>query len=86
MRCVTDDPRLDLTIGFPRRAAGASSTARHVVDRGGFVNGRPFAPLMAKITGTDQATFEDLAGKAKAGCPVSKLFNADITLDATLES
>lgn len=44
MRCVTDDPRLDLTIGFPRRAAGASSTARHVGDRAGFVN---FAAIRA---------------------------------------
>jgi lipoyl-dependent peroxiredoxin len=38
----------------------------------------------AKIPGTDQATFEKLAGTAKANCPVSKLFKADITLDATL--
>ena len=42
--------------------------------------------LKAKIPGTDDATFQELAGKAKAGCPVSKLLNADITLDATLES
>ena len=40
--------------------------------------------LKAKIPGADRATFEQLAGKAKAGCPVSKLFKADITLDATL--
>ena len=32
----------------------------------------------------DQATFEQLAAKAKAGCPVSKLFKANITLEATL--
>src|SRR5712664_2244472 len=31
-----------------------------------------------------QATFERLAAKAKAGCPVSKLLKAEITLDATL--
>jgi lipoyl-dependent peroxiredoxin len=42
--------------------------------------------LKARIPGADQATFEELAGKAKAGCPVSKLLNAKITLDATLES
>jgi lipoyl-dependent peroxiredoxin len=42
--------------------------------------------LRAKIPGADDAIFQDLAGKAKAGCPVSKLFNADITLDAKLES
>jgi lipoyl-dependent peroxiredoxin len=40
----------------------------------------------AKIPGADEATFEKLANKAKAGCPVSKLFKADITLDAQLVS
>ena len=42
--------------------------------------------LKAKIPGADQATFEKLAGKAKAGCPVSKLLKAEITLDASLVS
>src|SRR5579871_5698254 len=42
--------------------------------------------LKAKIPGADQTKFEELAGKAKAGCPVSKLLNTKITLDATLES
>src|SRR6478735_5147366 len=37
--------------------------------------------LKAKVPGADQAKFEALAGKAKAGCPVSKLLNAEITLD-----
>jgi lipoyl-dependent peroxiredoxin len=41
--------------------------------------------LKARIPGADQAKFEELAGKAKAGCPVSKLLKAEITLDATLE-
>jgi lipoyl-dependent peroxiredoxin len=40
--------------------------------------------LKGKVPGADQATFAELAGKAKAGCPVSKLLNANITLDATL--
>src|SRR5712672_1624165 len=40
--------------------------------------------LTAKIPGADKAKFEELAGKAKAGCPVSKLLNTKITLDATL--
>ena len=38
----------------------------------------------AKIAGADQATFERLAAAAKAGCPVSKLFNTRITMDAKL--
>ncbi len=41
--------------------------------------------LKAKVPGADKAKFEELAGKAKAGCPVSKLLKAEITLDATLE-
>jgi osmotically inducible protein OsmC len=40
--------------------------------------------LRAKIPGADRATFEQLAAKAKAGCPVSKVLRADITLDAAL--
>jgi lipoyl-dependent peroxiredoxin len=40
--------------------------------------------LKARVPGADDATFQALAAKAKAGCPVSKLFKADITLEATL--
>jgi osmotically inducible protein OsmC len=40
--------------------------------------------LNAKIPGADKATFEERAGKAKAGCPVSKLLQTRVTLDATL--
>lgn len=40
--------------------------------------------LEASIPGIDQAQFDDLTAKAKAGCPVSKLLNATITLDAKL--
>jgi len=40
--------------------------------------------LKAKIPGVDQRQFQELAAKAKAGCPVSKLLKADIALDAQL--
>ncbi len=40
--------------------------------------------LRAKVPGADQATFEKLTAAAKAGCPVSKLLKAEITLDAAL--
>ena len=39
---------------------------------------------VARIPGADDAAFEAAANKAKAGCPVSKVLNAKITLDATL--
>jgi lipoyl-dependent peroxiredoxin len=40
--------------------------------------------LKAKIPGATQAKFQELAAKAKAGCPVSKLLDTKITLEATL--
>lgn len=40
--------------------------------------------LVADIPGADQAKFEECAEKAKAGCPISRLFNAKITLNAKL--
>lgn len=42
--------------------------------------------LKAKVPGLSQDEFQKLADAAKAGCPVSKVLNANITLDATLES
>ena len=41
--------------------------------------------VTARVPGADQAAFETAANNAKAGCPVSRLFNAEITLDAKLE-
>jgi osmotically inducible protein OsmC len=40
--------------------------------------------LVGKVPGADEATFAELSGKAKSGCPVSKVLNAEITLDASL--
>ena len=42
--------------------------------------------LEAAIPNATEEQFRELAEKAKAGCPVSKLFNATITLDAKLKS
>ncbi|WP_269714000.1 OsmC family protein [Caulobacter sp. NIBR2454] len=40
--------------------------------------------LKGKVPNIDAATFDDLAGKAKVNCPVSKVLNAQITLDSEL--
>jgi lipoyl-dependent peroxiredoxin len=50
----------------------------------GFAITKVHLTLKAKIPGCDKAKFDELAGKAKAGCPVSKLLKAEITLDASL--
>jgi osmotically inducible protein OsmC len=41
--------------------------------------------VKAKVPGADDAAFQKAAGDAKAGCPVSKVLKADITMTATLE-
>ena len=42
--------------------------------------------VTAKIPGADPAKFQAAAEKAKAGCPLSKVLNAKITMNAKLES
>jgi lipoyl-dependent peroxiredoxin len=37
------------------------------------------------VPGADRAAFDKAANNAKAGCPISRLLKADITMDATLE-
>ena len=52
----------------------------------GFEITRSHLDVSAKIPGADNTKFQELASKAKAGCPVSKLLKAQITMDAKLES
>src|SRR5665213_405258 len=60
----------------------ADVTLEKVAD--GFAITSVHLTLSAKIPGADKAKFDELTGMAKAGCPVSKLLNTKITLDATL--
>ena len=41
--------------------------------------------VVAKVAGADPAKFAEIANRAKAGCPVSKLMKAKITMDAKLQ-
>jgi osmotically inducible protein OsmC len=51
----------------------------------GFAITKSHLTLRAKIPGIDPAKFKELAGMAEKGCPVSKVLNAQITLDAALD-
>jgi osmotically inducible protein OsmC len=42
--------------------------------------------VIAKIPGIEHDTFQSIAAKAKAGCPVSKLIKVEIGFEATLVS
>jgi len=42
--------------------------------------------VVARVPGASQEAFETAANNAKAGCPISRLLNAKITMEARLES
>ena len=55
-------------------------------DGDGFKVTKSALTLTAKIAGIADTEFQQIAADAKAGCPISKLLNAEISLDAKLES
>ena len=62
----------DATLTMEQEGAGWKIAAVHLV-------------LRARVPGLEDAAFQKLAADAKANCPVSKVLNATITLDAKLE-
>lgn len=81
------------TMALSLALGGAQLTAKHMkttaevtLDKEGdsFAITAVHLTLEAHIPGADEAVFQEIAAKAKAGCPVSKLLNATITLDAKL--
>ncbi|HEX3674206.1 MAG TPA: OsmC family protein [Rhizomicrobium sp.] len=63
-----------------------NTTAKVTLEQveGGYAITAVHLTLTGKVPGATNATFREIAAKAKAGCPVSKLFKAEITLEATL--
>lgn len=64
--------RTTATVSMDKLDAGWTVTAVHL-------------DVAAKIPGAEQAKFEAAAANAKAGCPISRLLKAEITMDARLE-
>jgi osmotically inducible protein OsmC len=52
----------------------------------GFTITKVHLDVTAKIPGADGTAFETAANNAKAGCPISRLLKAEITMDAKLEA
>ena len=80
---------LSLILGEAKLTATQMDTSAEVTleqVEGGWAVTSSHLTLRAKIPGVDQAKFAELAGKAKAGCPISKLLKTEISLDAKLVS
>jgi osmotically inducible protein OsmC len=52
----------------------------------GFSITKSHLDLIAHIAGADQGKFDAAVKAAETGCPVSKLFKAEITVSAKLEA
>ena len=64
--------RTQATVTLEKTDAGFTVTAIHL-------------EVVARVPGADQASFETAANNAKTGCPISRLLNTTITMDAKLE-
>ena len=65
-----------------------STTANVTLEavEGGFAVTKIHLECSARVPGISAAAFDAAANDAKAGCPISKLMNAEISLNAVLES
>jgi len=60
------------TLTLEKTDAGMTVTAIHLAVR-------------AKVPGADRAAFDKAASNAKTGCPISRLLNTKITMEAVLD-
>ena len=70
--------------GTPANRLDTSAVVSFEKGEAGFSVTRSAITVRGDVPGVDAETFERIAGEAKTGCPISKLLNAEITLDATL--
>ena len=72
--------------GLTAKSITTTATVTLEKTEGGFAVTKSHLDLTAVIPGADKAKFDTAAANAKAGCPISKLLKAEITLDAKLEA
>jgi osmotically inducible protein OsmC len=70
---VADSIKTTATVTMEKTDAGFTVTEVHL-------------DVTAKIPGASPEAFETAANNAKTGCPISRLLNAKITMDAKLEA
>lgn len=70
--------------GMTAESIDTSATVSLEKLEAGFTVTEVHLKLKAKIPGADKAAFETAAANAKAGCPISRLLNAKITLETEL--
>jgi osmotically inducible protein OsmC len=74
------------TAGHAPESINTTATVTMEKTDAGFTVTNVHLEVAARVPGIDQAGFETAANNAKAGCPISRLLKAEITMDATLEA
>lgn len=70
--------------GMTAQKLETTATITLAKDGEGFSITKSHLDLIAHIAGADQAKFDEAVKNAETGCPVSKLFKAEITVSAKL--
>jgi len=71
--------------GITAQKIDASAAVTLEKTEGGFAVTSSHLVVTVQAPGADRAAVEKAAGNAKAGCPISKLLNAKITMEATYQ-
>lgn len=72
--------------GTKADSINTTSTVRLEKTDAGFTVTEVHLDVTVKAPGLEQAAFETATNNAKAGCPISRLLNATITMEARLEA
>lgn len=72
--------------GMTAESIETTATVKLEKVESGFAITSSHLDVTAKIPGADQQAFETAANNAKTGCPLSKVINAEITMNAKLAS
>jgi lipoyl-dependent peroxiredoxin len=72
--------------GLTAERINTTATVRLEKTESGFEITSVHLDVAAKVPGADQQSFDTAAKNAEAGCPVSKVLKAEITMEARLEA
>ena len=74
------------TAGFTPTELETEAAVSLEPDGQSFKIARSALTLRATVPGIDEARFQEIARGAEQGCPISKVLNAEVTLEASLVS
>jgi osmotically inducible protein OsmC len=72
--------------GLTAESLNTTATVTMEKTDAGFTVTNVHLDVTAKIPGASQEAFDTAANNAKKGCPISRLLNTEITMDAKLEA